>query len=561
LRARQQLASGSIEFGADLDHLRSMEAQADFGDYDFIVVGAGSAGCVLANRLSADPRHRVLLLEAGGKDDYLWIRIPVGYLYCMGNPRTDWCLTTEAEAGLGGRRIAYPRGRVLGGSSSINGMIYIRGQSADYDGWRQAGNIGWGWDDVLPWFRKSEDHFAGADVWHGGGGDLRIERQRLHWDLLDAFREAAAQYGVARIEDFNRGDNAGVAYFEVTQRRGRRWSAADAFLRPALGRPNLRVETGAEVDRVVIEGRRATAVLFSNGSRRWIARARGEIILASGSIGSPAILQRSGVGDGAMLGVLGIVTVHHLPGVGRNLHDHLQIRCAYRVTGAPTLNIRAGSWHGKARIGLEYLLRRSGPMAMAPSQLGMFVRSDARFATPNLEYHVQPLSLAAFGGQLDPFPAFTASVCNLRPLSRGSVTIASPDPAAPPRIHPNYLAESEDLAVAIEAVRITRKIVAQPALAPFQPVEFRPAPPAESDEEIAREIGRISSSIFHPVGTAAMGQGPEAVVDAELRVHGIDRLRVIDASIMPVITSGNTNAPVMMIAEKGSALVLAAARL
>jgi choline dehydrogenase-like flavoprotein len=449
---------------------------------------------------------------------------------------------------------------VLGGSSSINGMIYMRGQAADYDGWRQAGNIGWGWDDVLPWFRKSEDHYAGGDAWHGDGGEMRIERQRLRWDLLDAFREAAAQYGVAKIDDFNRGDNAGVAYFEVTQKRGRRWSAADAFLRPAMKRPDLRIETGAVVNRIVVENGRATGVRFSSGGRSWIARANGEVLLASGSIGSPVILQRSGIGDGAMLAERGVAPVHHLPGVGCNLQDHLQIRCAYRVTGVSTLNARAGSWHGKALIGLEYLLRRSGPMAMAPSQLGMFIRSDERLATPNLEYHVQPLSLESFGTALDPFPGFTASVCNLRPLSRGSVTIASADPTAPPLIRPNYLSERADVATAIDAVRVTRRIVAQPALARYAPEEIRPAAPAASDEDLAREIGRISSSIFHPVGTAAMGQGPQAVVDAALRVYGIDRLRVIDASIMPVITSGNTNAPTVMIAEKGADLVLMAAR-
>jgi choline dehydrogenase-like flavoprotein len=521
-------------------------------EFDYVIAGGGSAGCVLANRLSADPRNRVLLLEAGGKDSWRWIHIPIGYLYCIGNPRTDWCFSTAAEARLGGRSLKYPRGRVLGGSSSINGMIYMRGQAADYDGWRQAGNSGWGWDDVLPYFKRAEDHYAGETEFHGTGGEIRVERQRLRWDILEAFQDAAEQYGIAKSPDFNTGDNAGSGFFDVTQRKGWRWSAADAFLRPVRSRGNLRIVTGAVVDRVLIDQGRAVGLAYRLGGEERTVRARGETILAAGAIGSPAILERSGIGDAAALRAHGIAPVLDRPEVGGNLQDHLQIRCAWRVSGVSTLNQRAATLLGKGLIGLEYVLRRSGPMAMAPSQLGMFVKSDPRLATPDLEYHVQPLSLEAFGGALDPFPAFTASVCNLRPESRGRVTIASADPAAPPLIRPNYLAAEADRRVAARAVRITRGIVAQPALARYHPEEVRPGAELASEEELERAVGAIATTIFHPVGTAAMG----SVVDPELRAIGVDALRVIDASVMPTITSGNTNAPVMMIAEKGAEMVL-----
>lgn len=529
--------------------------------YDYVVVGAGSAGCVLANRLSADPGVRVALLEAGGKDDYFWIRIPIGYLYTMNNPRTDWCLGTEAEPGLNGRALAYPRGRGLGGCSSINGMIYMRGQARDYDQWRQLGNAGWGWDDVLPYFMRSEDHVDGGDELHGAGGEWRVERPRLSWELLDAFRAAAAEAGIPKIDDFNRGDNEGSSYFEVNQRTGVRWNAARAFLRPVRGRANLDVVTHAHAKRVVFDGggdggggrRRASGVEARVDGQDVTFRARREVVLAAGAIGSPHLLQLSGVGPGALLHSLGIPVVHDLPAVGGNLQDHLQLRLVFRVSGIRTLNERANRLASRVAMALQYLLLRRGPLTMAPSQLGLFAKSDPSRETANLQYHVQPLSLDRFGEPLHPFPAFTASVCDLRPESRGTVRAASPDPFASPEIRPNYLATPGDRRVAVDAIRLTRRICAAPALAPYSPSEYAPGAALASDAELERAAGDIGTTIFHPVGTAGMGR--DGAVDERLRVHGIEGLRVADASVMPTITSGNTNAPTIMIAEKAADLV------
>jgi choline dehydrogenase len=525
------------------------------GSFDYVIVGAGTAGCVLANRLSADPEVSVLLLEAGGRDRWIWIHIPVGYLYTQGNPRTDWCFKTEAEAGLGGRVLNYPRGKVLGGCSSINGMIYMRGQAADYDQWRQAGNRGWGWDDVLPYFKRSEDYAHGADALHGAGGEWRVEEMRLSWEILDAFRDAAAEVGIPRTDDFNRGDNEGCGYFQVNQRRGVRWSTAKAFLRPALARSNLEVLTGAQATRIVFEDGRAVGLRFRRDGGEAYAAVRGELLLAAGAIGSPQLLQLSGVGPGDLLQEHGIPVVHERPGVGANLQDHLQLRLVYKVQNTRTLNEDASRLLGRARMGLQYLLFRRGPLTMAPSQLGAFARSDPSRATPNLEYHVQPLSLDKFGDPLHPFPAFTASVCNLRPESRGEVRIRSPDAAAPPAIRPNYLATEADRMVAADAIRLTRRICAAKAMARFAPEEYRPGPEFQSDAELARAAGAIGTTIFHPVGTCKMGSDPMAVVDDHLCVHGIFGLRVIDGGVMPTITSGNPNAPVIMIAEKAADLI------
>jgi choline dehydrogenase len=531
------------------------------GPFDYIIIGAGSAGCLIANRLSADPNVRVLLLEAGGKDDYFWIHVPVGYLYTIANPRTDWCYRTDPDPGLNGRSIGYARGKVLGGCSSINAMIYMRGQKSDYDHWASLGNKGWSWDDVLPYFLRTEDYAHGASALHGAGGELRVEERRVNWEILDAWRDAAAECGIPKIEEFNRGDNFGNAYFQMNQKRGVRWSNAKAFLRPVMHRQNLTVITGAHVERIRLRNmgmlRRATGVEFRLGPRgRQMAEARREVILAAGAIGSPQILQLSGIGPAALLKEHGIEVEHNLPGVGENLHDHLQVRIIYKVKNTVTLNERANSLFGKAAMGLEYLLYRTGPLTMPPSQLGAFARSDASQPSANVEWHVQPLSLDKFGSPLHDFPAITPSVCNLRPTSRGRVRIKSADPYAHPSILLNYLSTPEDRKVAVDSIGMTRRIMKARALEKYQPEEFLPGLDIESQEDLARAAGELGTTIFHPVGTCRMGRDPMAVVDERLKVRDMAGLRVIDASVMPRITSGNTNAPTTMIAEKGAEMII-----
>ena len=572
--------------------------------FDYIIIGAGTAGCLLANRLSADASKRVLLIEAGRKDDYHWIHIPVGYLYCIGNPRTDWLYNTEPDAGLNGRALRYPRGKTLGGCSSINGMIYMRGQARDYDEWAHlTGDMAWRWENSLPHFKLHEDHYKGADAMHGArgtapelmqnkaapyqkilrhrnsGGEWRVEKQRLRWDVLDSFAEAAVQAGIPATDDFNRGNNEGVGYFEVNQKNGWRWNTAKAFLRPACyARPNFELWNNAQVCKLVITpqsdgSKRCTGVEVWTGAERVTAHSTrdsgsdrgliGEVLLCAGSIGSPQILQLSGIGPGALLQQHGIAALQDLPGVGANLQDHLQIRSVYKIKGDKkwglSLNTMANSWLGKARIGLDYALKQTGPMSMAPSQLGAFTRSSPDQPYPNIEYHVQPLSLDAFGEPLHSFNAFTASVCNLNPTSRGTVHIKSPHFEDAPAIAPNYLSTPEDRKVAADSLRVTRKIVSQSALAKYQPEEFKPGVQFQSDEDLTRLAGDIATTIFHPVGTTKMGRDDDtmAVVDSHLRVRGIQGLRVVDAGVMPLITSGNTNSPTLMIAEKAAGWIQA----
>ena len=538
--------------------------------FDYIIVGAGSAGCLLANRLSADPDCQVLLLEAGGPDNYHWIHIPVGYLYCIGNPRTDWRFKTEADVGLNGRELGYPRGKVMGGSSSINGMIYMRGQQQDYDGWRDLGNQGWGWKDIVPVFKAMEDHHAGESEFHGASGSWRVEKQRLSWEILDAFRQAAEQAGIPPIEDFNRGNNEGSAYFEVNQRKGWRWNAVKAFINPIKHRTNLTILTQAHITELLMsrttagtaatevtgvafvhQGQSKQALLHTQESGR-----HSEVVLSAGAIGSVQILQTSGIGPAELLKKHQRPVWADLPGVGRNLQDHLQLRTIYRVKDAITLNTMANSLWGKAKMGLQYALTRSGPLSMAPSQLGVFAKSNPHRPRANVQYHVQPLSLEKFGDPLHDFPAFTASVCNLQPTSRGFVEITSPDTAVAPRINCCYLSTEEDQQVAIESIRLTRQIVSQSALNQYQPQEIKPGAERQSDESLANAAGDIGTTIFHPVGTCKMGKDEMAVVDDKLKVHGVHRLRVADASIMPTITSGNTNSPTLVIAQKAAEFIL-----
>ena len=526
------------------------------GAYDYVIAGAGSAGCVVANRLSENPKNNVLLLEAGGKDNWIWFHIPVGYLFAIGNPRSDWMFETTAQPGLNGRKLNYPRGKVLGGSSAINAMITMRGQAQDYDHWRDLGLPGWGWEDVLPVFRDLEDHFLGESEVHGTGGDWRVEPPRISWDILDAVRDAAAEMTIPKTPDFNTGDNEGAGYFHVNQKAGRRWSAARGFLKPAKKRSNLRVETGALIDKVILENGRATGLVFEQNGQRYTVEAKGETVLCAGSIGSVQILQRSGIGPAAVLKDAGIAPQHDLPGVGANLQDHLQQRAIYKVSNAVTLNQTYYSLFGKAKMGLDYLFRRRGPLTMAPSQLGIFTRSSPEHERANIQFHVQPLSLDKFGDPLHRFPAITVAACNLRPTSRGSIRISGPGLSDAPIIDPNYLDTEADRTVAADAIRVTRKLMSQPALAKYQPSEYLPGPDY-TDQDLAGAAGDIGTTIFHPVGTAKMGADtdPMAVVNANLQVRGVDRLRVVDASVTPKITSGNTNTPTIMIAAKGARLL------
>ncbi len=533
-----------------------MKAEAE--TFDYIIVGAGSAGCVLANRLSEDPANKVAILEAGGSDNWIWFHVPVGYLFAIGNPRADWLFKTDPEPGLAGRALNYPRGKVIGGCSAINAMIYMRGQKQDYDGWRQLGLNGWGWDDVKPLFMRQQDHFGGLSEHHGAGGGWRVEEPRMRWEILDAFIEAAKARGIRETKDFNTGSNEGVGYFQVNQRNGLRWSAAKGFLKPALNRPNLRLIKNANVSRILFEGPRAVGVEYIGPKGKATIKAEAEVILSAGAIGTPKLMQISGIGPGEALRELGIPVVADLPGVGANLQDHLQLRPVFKVHGVRTLNVEYQSLLRRGFMAAQFVLQRRGPLTMAPSQLGLFTRSSPDYETPNLQFHIQPLSLDRFGEPMHPFGAFTVSVCNLRPTSRGFVRAISRDPNAPPSIRPHYLQTPEDRQVAVDAIRLARHIVSAEPLRRYRPEEYKPGRDCQTDAELEKAAGEIGTTIFHPVGTAKMGlrEDPMAVLDERLRVRGVPGLRVADASVMPRITSGNTAAPTMMIAEKAAAMIL-----
>lgn len=525
--------------------------------FDFVIVGGGSAGCVLANRLSADPSLKVALIEAGGKDNWIWFHIPVGYLFAIGNPRADWMFRTVEEPGLNGRSLNYPRGRVIGGCSAINAMIYMRGQREDYDQWRQMGLAGWGAEDVWPLFLQMEDHIDGASPHHGEDGEWRVEHPRMRWEILNSFIDAAASRGIPLTDDFNTGSNEGVGYFQVNQKKGVRWSAAKGFLKPVMSRPNLTVFTGAEAEKLMLDGRRVTGVKVRIKGKSQTIMARREVVLTAGAIGTPVLLQRSGIGGGAFLQEMGVPVAVDLPGVGANLQDHLQLRPIYKVFDARTMNSEYRSLWKRMKMGIDYALFRKGPLTMAPSQLGCFTRSSARHATPNIQFHVQPLSLDKFGDPLHPFDGMTVSVCNLRPTSRGQVRIASPKLEDKPVIAPHYLSTAEDRRVAVESVQLARHIMAAEPMKRYRPEEILPGPDVQSEMDLEKAAGQIGTTIFHPVGTARMGLPEDrmSVVDERLRVKHIAGLRIADASVMPTITSGNTNSPTMMIAEKAAQMI------
>ncbi len=532
-------------------------------NFDYIIIGAGSAGCVLANRLSENPKNKVLLLEAGGKDNYPWIHIPVGYYKTMHNPKVDWCFRTEKDETMNNRSIRYPRGKTLGGSSSINGLLWIRGQSNDYDNWRQQGNKGWGWDDVLPYFIKSENNELGKGKFHSDEGPIMVANKKIKLKMLDEFINAAEEKGIPKVNDFNTGDNFGVGFFQFTTTFNKlglklRYSSAKGYLNPAKKRSNLKIITNAHVQRINFEGKKASGIEYFIGENLIKISVNKEIILSAGSIGSPHILQVSGIGDGDKLSKIGIDLIKNLKGVGKNLQDHLMFRPVYKVKNLKSLNNKINSLFGKFLIGLEYIFNQSGPMTMGASQVCGFAKSDSSRETPNLQFHVQPISTDILGAtKLHDFEGITPTVANIRPTSRGEINIVSKNIKDNPKIKMNYLSTDDDRYVAAQGLKLVRKIMLDTeTFKKYQPEEYRPGAHIKDDEELVKAGSDYAQTIFHPVGTCKMGQDENSVVDDRLKVHGVENLRVVDASIMPNITSGNTNAPTIMIAEKASDMIL-----